>query len=162
VNKLKAYNLQAQGHDTVEANRLLGHGDDERDFSVAARMLSSLGVSSIRLMTNNPAKIAALEAAGVHVAGRVALVPEDVSEHNRGYLATKALRMGLMLGPEFARGEAGAPLRTAAVNGAEGALPCAEPLPGIAASGSADARSAHSHARARAEADQSAPLGAMR
>jgi 3,4-dihydroxy 2-butanone 4-phosphate synthase/GTP cyclohydrolase II len=94
IDKLRAYNLQAQGHDTVEANRLLGRADDERDFGVAARMLAALGVRSIRLMTNNPAKVDELMRHGIHVAARLPLVAEDVSEHNAGYLRTKRERMG--------------------------------------------------------------------
>lgn len=100
LDKLRAYNLQAQGHDTVEANRLLGRADDERDFGVAARMLAALGVRSIRLMTNNPAKVAELTRHGIHVAERLPLVAEDVSEHNAGYLRTKMERMGHVFGKD--------------------------------------------------------------
>src|SRR3546814_12935028 len=71
VNKLRAYRLQDQGFDTVEANQRLGLPAEARDFPVAARMLDLLGVRSIRLLTNNPAKVAALEAAGICVKERV-------------------------------------------------------------------------------------------
>lgn len=97
VEKLKAYNLQARGYDTVQANRMLGHADDARDFGVAALMLRSLGVGSIRLMTNNPLKLTQLGAHGIRVAERVPIVPVQLSEHNRPYLATKAAKMGHLL-----------------------------------------------------------------
>ncbi|MEO6152411.1 MAG: GTP cyclohydrolase II [Croceibacterium sp.] len=88
VNKLRAYRLQDQGFDTLEANRRLGFPAEARDFPVAARMLALLGVKSVRLMTNNPAKVSALEAAGVTVAERV---PHHLppNPHNARYLATK-------------------------------------------------------------------------
>lgn len=96
VNKLRAYRLQDQGFDTVEANQRLGLPSEARDFPVAARMLDLLGVRSIRLMTNNPAKVAALEAAGITVAQRV---PHQLPEnpHNARYLATKRDRAGHLL-----------------------------------------------------------------
>jgi GTP cyclohydrolase II len=96
VNKLKAYRLQDQGFDTLEANRRLGHPAEARDFPVAARMLELLGVRAVRLMTNNPAKVAALEAAGVTVAERVPhALPAN--PHNERYLATKRDRAGHLL-----------------------------------------------------------------
>lgn len=96
VNKLRAYRLQDQGFDTVEANQRLGLPSEARDFPVAARMLDLLGVKSIRLMTNNPAKVAALEAAGICVKERV---PHQLPEnpHNTRYLATKRDRAGHLL-----------------------------------------------------------------
>ena len=96
VNKLRAYRLQDEGFDTLEANRRLGLPAEARDFPVAARMLELLGVPSIRLMTNNPEKVAALEAAGVIVAERVphALPPNP---HNARYLATKRDEAGHLL-----------------------------------------------------------------
>lgn len=96
INKLRAYQLQDQGFDTVEANERLGLPSEARDFPVAARMLALLGVGPIRLMTNNPAKVAALEAAGVTVAERV---PHSLpaNTHNRRYLATKRDRGGHLL-----------------------------------------------------------------
>lgn len=96
VNKLRAYRLQDQGFDTLEANRRLGLPEEARDFPVAARMLELLGVPQVRLLTNNPAKVAALEAAGTHVAERVAhQLP--AGPHNERYLATKRDRAGHLL-----------------------------------------------------------------
>jgi len=93
ANKIRAYALQDQGLDTVEANLALGFRDDERDYSVAAHMVHSLGVRSIRLMTNNPNKVQQLEQFGVEVSGRLPhLLPPN--EHNRFYLETKARRSG--------------------------------------------------------------------
>ena len=97
INKLRAYQLQDQGFDTVEANERLGLPSEARDFPVAARMLALLGVGPIRLLTNNPAKVTALAAAGVTVAERVAhVLPANV--HNQRYLATKRDRSGHLLG----------------------------------------------------------------
>lgn len=96
INKLRAYALQDQGFDTVDANLRLGFGVDERDFRVAARMLALLGQLSVRLMTNNPLKVSGLEAAGVAVVERV---PHKLGEnpHNSAYLATKRDRTGHVL-----------------------------------------------------------------
>ena len=96
VNKLRAYRLQDQGFDTVEANQRLGLPDEARDFPVAARMLKLLGATTIRLLTNNPAKVRALEAAGITVSERV---PHQLPEnpHNARYLATKRDRSGHLL-----------------------------------------------------------------
>ena len=96
VNKLRAYRLQDQGFDTVEANNRLGLPSEARDFPVAARMLELLGVRTIRLMTNNPAKVAALEEQGITVAERV---PHQLpaNPHNARYLATKRDRSGHLL-----------------------------------------------------------------
>jgi GTP cyclohydrolase II len=93
VNKLRAYALQDQGFDTVDANTRLGFAVDARDFGVAARMLELLGQSQVRLLTNNPAKVAGLEAAGVRVVERV---PHHLppNPHNERYLATKRDRTG--------------------------------------------------------------------
>ena len=97
INKLRAYQLQDQGFDTVEANERLGLPNEARDFAVAARMLALLGVGPIRLLTNNPAKVAALEAAGVTVHERVPhALPAN--PHNHRYLATKRDRSGHLLG----------------------------------------------------------------
>jgi GTP cyclohydrolase II len=92
LDKLRAYNLQDQGVDTVDANLMLGHEVDERDYSLAALMLEDLGVGSVRLVTNNPAKISALEAAGITVSERVPLAVAANTD-NAGYLLTKAQRM---------------------------------------------------------------------
>jgi GTP cyclohydrolase II len=96
VNKLRAYQLQDQGFDTVDANLRLGFADDERDFSVAARMLEKLGQRRIRLLTNNPKKVATLENAGVEVAERVPL-KAGAGTHNQAYLDTKRDRSGHQL-----------------------------------------------------------------
>jgi GTP cyclohydrolase II len=96
VNKLRAYTLQDQGLDTMDANRVLGWGADERNFLVGANMLLALGVTKVTLLTNNPDKIAGLTACGVEVVGREAhaFAPNEV---NDAYLATKAVRFGHML-----------------------------------------------------------------
>ena len=86
ANKLRAYALQDRGFDTVEANLRLGFADDERDHEHAAAILRELGIAEVRLLTNNPAKVAALEAAGVQVTERVAhSLPSN--PHNERYLA---------------------------------------------------------------------------
>ncbi len=92
LNKLKAYNLQDLGYDTVDANRLLGHAPDERDYSLAAGILKDLDVRSIRLMTNNPAKVEGLEELGIEVDGRIP-IRTQVKAENAAYLRTKADRM---------------------------------------------------------------------
>ncbi len=93
INKIRAYALQDRGLDTVEANRALGFRDDERDYAIAGHMIHSLEVQSVRLMTNNPEKIAQLTEHGVDVTGRRPhLIPPN--EHNRFYLETKASRSG--------------------------------------------------------------------
>ncbi|MFC4294301.1 GTP cyclohydrolase II [Novosphingobium tardum] len=97
INKLRAYQLQDQGFDTVDANERLGLPTEARDFPVAARMLALLGVDSIRLMTNNPAKVAALAEHGVTVAERVPHVL-PANRHNARYLDTKRERSGHLLG----------------------------------------------------------------
>jgi GTP cyclohydrolase II len=93
VNKLRAYALQDQGFDTVDANIRLGFGDDERDFTVAARMLERLAQKEVRLLTNNRRKVDGLEAAGIKVAEQVPLRTE-ANPHNRAYLDTKKSRSG--------------------------------------------------------------------
>jgi GTP cyclohydrolase II len=96
LNKLRAYGLQDRGLDTVEANLALGFRDDEREYSIAAHMLKSLDVGSIRLMTNNPKKIEELERYGVRISGRLPhVIPAN--EFNRFYLETKRDRSGHML-----------------------------------------------------------------
>ena len=93
VNKLRAYALQDQGFDTVDANLRLGFADDERDFTVAARMLAALAQDEVRLLTNNARKVEGLEAAGVRVAERVPLKAGG-NPHNRDYLEAKRSRSG--------------------------------------------------------------------
>lgn len=96
INKLRAYRLQDQGFDTVEANQRLGLPDEARDFPVAARMLELIGAKTIRLLTNNPAKVMSLEASGITVAERVQHQLPD-NPHNTRYLATKRDRSGHLL-----------------------------------------------------------------
>src|SRR5690348_16065709 len=92
ANKIRAYELQSQGHDTVDANRLLGLPDDAREYHSAAHMLTYFDVKSVLLMTNNPAKVDALAALGIEVAGRVPVVIPP-NPFSRGYLETKRARM---------------------------------------------------------------------
>lgn len=96
ANKMRAYSLQDQGFDTVEANHRLGFEDDERDFRLGAEILLAMGFSATRLMTNNPGKVAMMTACGVSVAERVPLKVGETAE-NAGYLATKAAKSGHLL-----------------------------------------------------------------
>ncbi len=96
LNKIRAYQLQDKGLDTVEANLALGFRDDERDYAIAAHMLSTLRIRSIALMTNNPNKVSQLAELGVKVTERVPHVIEP-NEHNRFYLKTKAARSGHLM-----------------------------------------------------------------
>ncbi|MEM0937555.1 MAG: GTP cyclohydrolase II [Pseudomonadota bacterium] len=93
ANKMRAYALQDQGYDTVEANHRLGFEDDERDFRIGAALLRRLGVRVVRLMTNNPAKIAMMEVNGIGVAERVPLHAGETPQ-NAAYLATKVAKSG--------------------------------------------------------------------
>ncbi len=95
-DKLRAYNLQDDGYDTVEANWLLGHQADERDYSVAAKILEDLGPSSVRLLTNNPQKINSLRKLGISVTDRIPLETEITAE-NADYLRAKAIRLNHFL-----------------------------------------------------------------
>jgi GTP cyclohydrolase II/3,4-dihydroxy 2-butanone 4-phosphate synthase/GTP cyclohydrolase II len=92
-NKIRAYALQEDGADTVDANRLLGFDDDLRRYDVAVEMLRALEVGSVALMTNNPAKVDALREAGIEVSGRIPHVT-GVNDVNTSYLQTKRRRMG--------------------------------------------------------------------
>lgn len=92
ANKIRAYDLQSHGHDTVDANRLLGLPDDAREYDVAADMLTHLEIESVLLMTNNPEKISALRALGVTVTGRLPVVIAP-NAFSAGYLEAKRLRM---------------------------------------------------------------------
>ncbi|RBI86267.1 GTP cyclohydrolase II [Rhodosalinus halophilus] len=96
ANKLRAYSLQDQGFDTVEANHRLGFEDDERDFRIGSDILRRMGFSEVRLMTNNPAKIRMMEEQGLRVVERVPLKIGRTAE-NAGYLATKAAKSGHLL-----------------------------------------------------------------
>ena len=96
INKIRAYSLQDQGLDTVEANLALGFRDDERDYAVAAHMLMSLKIDSVQLMTNNPKKIDQLTQYGINVSAHIPhIMPPN--EHNRFYLETKAAKSGHMI-----------------------------------------------------------------
>ncbi len=93
TNKIRAYSLQDQGMDTVEANEHLGFGADERDFKVAAKALKQLEIEQIRLMTNNPRKVSSMCEAGINVVERVALQFGE-NPHNENYLSTKQSKLG--------------------------------------------------------------------
>lgn len=93
LNKIRAYHLQDQGLDTVAANERLGFPADARDYGVAARIIELLGIASVRLITNNPAKITGLQREGIAVTGRIPVVM-TANRVNRRYLATKRTRMG--------------------------------------------------------------------
>lgn len=95
-NKIRAYALQAQGHDTYEANRLLGFPEDLRRYDVAAEMLRLLGVRSVRLVTNNPLKVSGLVEAGMKVVARIQL-PSPANPHNVEYLRVKRERTGHLI-----------------------------------------------------------------
>jgi len=105
ANKIRAYALQSDGHDTVDANRLLGLPVDARRYDVAHDMLWHFGIASVRLMTNNPAKVASLRKLGVQVVGRVPVVVA-ATRHSANYLEAKRLRMEHDL-PEVLRAAAG-------------------------------------------------------
>ncbi len=96
INKIRAYELQEHGHDTVEANQLLGFAPDIRDYGIGAQILAEMGLREIRLMTNNPGKVVGIEGMGIRVVERVPLEipPTDV---NRGYLRAKREKMGHLL-----------------------------------------------------------------
>jgi 3,4-dihydroxy 2-butanone 4-phosphate synthase/GTP cyclohydrolase II len=93
LNKLKAYKLQEQGLDTVDANLALGFPADLRDYKIGAEILRDLGLSSVRLLTNNPSKVAGLERSGIRVTGQVP-IEQPPCDHNRDYMRTKASRLG--------------------------------------------------------------------
>jgi len=96
LNKIKAYNLQDQGADTVEANENLGFDADQREYSMCQPMLEHFSINSLRLMTNNPRKVAAMQSFGVNVVVRES-IQVGKNSHNEGYLATKADKLGHML-----------------------------------------------------------------
>ncbi|MEX0310919.1 MAG: GTP cyclohydrolase II [Tateyamaria sp.] len=96
ANKMRAYALQDQGFDTVDANHRLGFEDDERDFRLGSHILKSMGFQKVRLLTNNPAKVAMMEASGIDVVDRVPL-KVAANRFNRDYLATKAKKSGHLL-----------------------------------------------------------------
>jgi 3,4-dihydroxy 2-butanone 4-phosphate synthase/GTP cyclohydrolase II len=96
VNKLKAYELQRQGLDTVEANHKLGFKDDLREYGIGAQILVSLGVRQMRLLTNNPKKMVGLEGYGLSITEQIPIEVEP-NQHNKGYLECKRLKMGHIL-----------------------------------------------------------------
>ncbi len=107
ANKIRAYQLQDQGYDTVEANEALGFRADEREYGIAAHMLASLRIRSIEIMTNNPAKIEDLRRHGVQIEGRIPLViPPQPTD--RAYLETKRKKLGHLLDVEQLDGGADA------------------------------------------------------
>jgi GTP cyclohydrolase II len=105
INKIRAYSLQDLGYDTVEANLALGFRDEERDFAVAAHMIKSLRIRSVKLMTNNPFKISELEKHGIVIAERM---PHELpgNPHSHAYLATKVEKMGHYLSIDGVGGHA--------------------------------------------------------
>ncbi len=96
ANKMRAYSLQDQGFDTVEANHRLGFEDDERDFRIGAALLTELGMTQVRLLTNNPAKIEMMQKTGITVSERVPLKIGE-NRYNKDYLQTKAVKSGHLL-----------------------------------------------------------------
>jgi 3,4-dihydroxy 2-butanone 4-phosphate synthase/GTP cyclohydrolase II len=96
LNKLRAYKLQEEGLDTVDANLELGLPADLRDYGIGAQILVDLGLSTIRLLTNNPKKIVGLEGYGLHVSDQVP-IEHEAGDHNRAYLRAKAQRLGHLL-----------------------------------------------------------------
>ena len=97
LNKLRAYELQDEGHDTVEANELLGFPPDLRNYGIGAQILHDLGLSSMRILTNNPKKLSGLDGFDLEISGRVPLDVE-ATEENEGYLDAKREKMGHLLG----------------------------------------------------------------
>ncbi|WP_434457859.1 GTP cyclohydrolase II [Stutzerimonas urumqiensis] len=104
LNKVRAYELQDAGADTVEANERLGFAPDQRDYAICRPMLAHLGISEIKLMTNNPRKVNALQGFGIRISERRPLQVAH-NPHNQKYLATKAGKLGHLLG-EIHQGEA--------------------------------------------------------
>lgn len=100
ANKIAAYALQEEGHDTVDANRLLGLPDDQRRYDAAANILEDLGVQSIELLTNNPRKLNALRNLGVEISARLPVLV-GANPYSAAYLRAKSERMGHLLGPDF-------------------------------------------------------------
>lgn len=93
VEKMRAYNLQDEGMDTISANEALGHAPDSRDYEAASQILKDLNVNRIRLLTNNPLKVHAMQSLGIEVVERIPLVVDAIPE-NQGYLSVKKTLMG--------------------------------------------------------------------
>ena len=104
LEKLKAYNLQDTGLDTLDANLALGHPGDAREYSAGVGILRDLGIESVRLLTNNPSKVTEMRAAGINVVDRVPIIAERITKQNYKYLKTKAERMNHQLGARFLSG----------------------------------------------------------
>jgi GTP cyclohydrolase II len=96
MKKIESYNLQDAGYDTVDANLMLGHLADEREYALAARILEDLGIRSIRLITNNPSKIEGLSGEGINISERIGF-ESTVTPENKRYLQTKVERMSHVL-----------------------------------------------------------------
>jgi 3,4-dihydroxy 2-butanone 4-phosphate synthase/GTP cyclohydrolase II len=96
LNKLKAYELQDAGHDTVEANRRLGFKPDLRNYGIGAQILLDLGLSTIRILTNNPMKLVGIEGYGLRIVERLPIIPPRTNE-NAGYLDVKRDKLGHLL-----------------------------------------------------------------
>ena len=96
LNKLKAYELQDTGHDTVEANEVLGFAPDLRNYGIGAQILIDLGLSSIRVLTNNPRKVVGLDGYGLEITERVPIAL-DPTDDNRAYLSVKRDKLGHLL-----------------------------------------------------------------
>ena len=99
VNKLRCYNLQSQGFDTVDANTILGFDDDERSFKIAGSILCKLGIKKVRLMTNNPRKVKSISECGIDIDYRVSHIA-TVNEMNKKYMQTKVQKLGHMIHDE--------------------------------------------------------------
>jgi 3,4-dihydroxy 2-butanone 4-phosphate synthase/GTP cyclohydrolase II len=99
MNKIKAYKLQEQGMDTVEANLHLGFTPDEREYQIGAEILNAFGIKKVKLLTNNPDKILGLEQNGIQVVKRIPLIIQS-NQFNTDYLDTKEIRMGHLLSEE--------------------------------------------------------------
>ncbi len=99
MNKIKAYKLQEQGADTLDANLQLGFSSDERNYHVGAKILFSLGIKKVKLLTNNPDKIIGLEQNGIQVVTKIPLIIPS-NPYNKSYLNTKEIRMGHQLSEE--------------------------------------------------------------